>query len=87
MVMRTMAAYSSRRKEAAMVKTILFAAALIVAAMAIGFVLQLVMFYAATYGKSWEHMSYTERKEVVRMIKAMRNGCIQYYQQDGGLLL
>lgn len=70
-----------------MVKTILLAASIIVAAMAICFVLQLVMFYAATYGKRWEKMSYTERKEVVRMLKDMRNVCLRYDQHDGGQLL
>ena len=70
-----------------MVKTILLAASIIVAAMAICFVLQLVLFYASTYGKSWEKMSYTERKEVVRMLKDMRNGCLRYDQHDGGQLL
>lgn len=87
MVMSTMAEAASRRKEAAMVKTILLAAALILAVLAVGFVLSLVLFYAATDGKSFDQMSYTERKEVVKRLKAMRNGCIQYYQQDGGLLL
>lgn len=85
MVMSTTAA--SRRKEAAMVKTILLAAALILAVLAVGFVLSLVLFYAATDGKSWEQMSYTERKEVVKRLKAMRNGCIHYYHNDGGQLL
>lgn len=86
MVMSTTAA-SSRRKEAAMVKTTLLAAALILAVLAVGFVLSLVLFYAATDGKSWEQMSYTERKEVVKRLKAMRSGCIHYYHNDGGQLL
>lgn len=86
MVMSTTAA-SSRRKEAAMVKTILLAAAIILAVLAVGFVLSLVLFYAATDGKSWEQMSYTERKEVVKRLKAMRSGCIHYYHNDGGQLL
>ena len=49
--------------------------------------LSLVLFYAATDGKSWEQMSYTERKEVVNRLKAMRSGCIHYYHNDGGQLL
>lgn len=87
MVMSTMVAASSRRKEAVMVKIILLAAALIIAVLAICFVLLLVQFYVVTDGKSWKQMSYTERKEIVRRLKAMHNGCIRYYNNDGGQLL